>query len=161
MSAIAKSTFCFLHSLANIAVCSRVGGCAPYGRGSIATLCRKRFIGLRQHTRHGLDSSQDFLSVEVGMHRQRQSRVRQRLAGGEITGSVAEVSERGLKMKRDRVVNSAFDFFLKQRVANGVAARAPNDEEVIAGLRIRGFEDRLSVQRREQLAISGGNDTAA
>src|SRR5579862_3374103 len=157
MSAIAKSTFCFLHSLANIAVCSRVGGCAPYGRGSIATLCRKGFVGLRQHTRHGLDSSQDFLSVEMRMHRQRQRRVRQRLAGRKLACSVAEVSECGLKMKRNRVVNAAFYFFLKQRVANGVAARAPNDEEVIAGLRVRGFEDRLSVQRREQLAIRGGN----
>src|SRR5580693_662163 len=157
MSAIANRTFCFLHSLANITFCSRVGRCTPYGWGRIATLHRERFIRLRQHTGNSLDRSQDFLSVEMRMHRQRQRRISQRLARREITGPVAEISQRGLKMKRDRVVNSAFDFLLKQRVSNSVAARAANDEEVIAGLHVCRFEDRLSVERREQLAISGGD----
>ena len=63
-------------------------------------------------------------------------------------------------MKRNRVVNSAFDFFLKERVANRVAARAANDEQVITRLASLGLEDRLSVQRREQLAIAGGDYAA-
>ena len=88
------------------------------------------------------------------MHRQRQSRVRQRLARGEITRSIAELSQRGLKMQRDRIVDSAFDVGLKQRVANGVALTATNDEQVVAGFTAFGFQDRLRVQRREKTSPS-------
>src|ERR1700691_1540974 len=95
------------------------------------------------------------------MHRQRESRIRQCLAGREIAAAVTEVSQRGLKMKRDRIMDSALDLLLQQRVANGVAPGAPNDEQVVTGFGSFGFEHRLSVQWREQLAIGGGDYASA
>src|SRR5260370_6766845 len=115
ISAIAKRTFCFLHSPANIEIHSRVRGSRRNSRGSVATLRRQGFIRRRQHTGHGLNRSQDFLSVEMWMHRQRQSRIRQRLARREITGSIAEISQRRLEMQRGRVVGSAFNVGLEER----------------------------------------------
>src|SRR5260370_41281330 len=159
-TAIAKSTFCFLHSPANIEIHSCFRGCGPNRGRSNATLRGQRFTR-RQHSRNGLDDSQNFLSVEMRMHRQRQSRVGQRLARGEITRSITQVSQRGLKMQRDRVVDSAFDLSLKQRVANGVALIATNDEQVVAGFGAFGFENRQRIQRREQFAISRRDYTAA
>src|SRR5258708_25200235 len=151
--AIAKSTFCFLHSPANIQVHSSVGGRSRTDYRSVPTR-RQRFIRRSQRAGHALSRSQDFLSVDVRMHRQRQRRVRQRFACREITRPVTEICERGLKMQRDRVMDSAFDVGLQKRVPDGIASSAPNDEQVVAGFQSFGFEDRLSVHRREQLAIS-------
>src|SRR5215469_10548520 len=161
MSAIAKRTFCFLHSPANIEITHSCVGRSRIGRSCSTALQAVRFALRRQCSRQRLNRAQDFLSVEMRMHRQRQRGVRQRLAGRKLAGSIAQVRERRLQMQRHRIMNSALDLVLQKRVAQRVAPRAANDEEVKAGLEAVGLEDRVRVQRREQLAIRRGDHAAA
>ena len=68
--------------------------------------------------------------------------------------AIAQLGQRGLQMKRHRVMDSAFDFVPQQRVPDRFAPGAANHEQMVAGFRAFGFEDRPHVQRREQLAIA-------
>ena len=89
-SAIAKSTFLFfLHSSANIKSTHASEDAVPMA-GEALTRSHGFIRRDRQYAHHGFDSSQNFLSVEMRMHRQRQRRVRERLAGRKITGSITE-----------------------------------------------------------------------
>src|ERR1700722_4672577 len=108
----------------------------------------------RQRVLHDLADRHHLALGEKRMHRQGEHAVSHRLGVRKVSTLVSKSTTCRLQMKRNRVMNPAFDLFAQKRCPDHVATIAADDEQVVTRLAPVGFGTQVQAVAGQSLAIN-------
>src|SRR3984893_6376468 len=114
----------------------------------------------RQRVLHDFADRHHLTLGEKRMHRQRDHAVSHRLGVRKISALVSESATRRLQMKRNRVVDAAFDLLARKRSSDRVAPIATDHEQVVTRLAPGWFREQGQAVVGQSLAINRGEAPA-